>query len=118
MNTESEYERKRHDIDESPRVQPQQSRLNVNNGKTSSDDEDAPPRPPPPKSVTPSPRAPSQFTYSATNGLQNYERSASVGKRPTNDHNSNNYKNNATTNEPEVMDFRTKMKMFNKFQNQ
>lgn len=103
----------------------QQTPTNNNNTdvrKVSSED-DAPPRPPPPKSVTPSPRASQQFAYSTTtNGYQDsdYVRSASVGKRPSYDYNASNGSKptvNHGTDEPEVMDFRTKMKLFNKFQN-
>jgi len=107
VRAENDYDRRRQvidkDFDNSGYPRPPY----IEQRKHSSED-DAPPRPPPPKSVTPSPRQSMspQFTYS--NGLQ--DRSFSFGKRPpVND-------NAKTKNEPEVMDFRTKMKMFNKYQ--
>lgn len=118
LKPEQDYGRRRQELRgfESPRTYD----VNLNNNtepRKLSAEEDAPPRPPPPKSVTPSPRAPQQFTYSTSNGYQDnsFPRSASVGQRP-----SNGVKPviNHGSDEPEVMDFRTKMKMFNKFQNQ
>lgn len=101
VRAENDYERRRQTLDR-----------DFNTRKNSSDD-DAPPRPPPPKSVTPSPRTSMspQFTYS--NGHQDYSRSHSIGKRPDA---SSNGASQQQSPQQEPMDFRTKMKMFNKFQ--
>ena len=103
VRAENDYERRRQTLD----------RDFSNTTRKNSSDDDAPPRPPPPKSVTPSPRTSMspQFTYS--NGHQDYPRSQSIGKRP--DVTSNGASQQQSPQQ-EQMDFRTKMKMFNKYQ--
>ncbi|XP_057307397.1 afadin-like isoform X2 [Hydractinia symbiolongicarpus] len=123
---EQDFDRRRSEIDNLPYVR--------NSVTNYSSDEDAPPRPPPPKNIpasplTPPTQQPNKFKYSSTNGYQNNrspprsnEISSDSGLFNHSGHTAFNKRTpepavvNQGVGEPEVLDFRAKMKLFGSFQ--
>lgn len=123
---EQDFDRRRAEIDSLPYVR--------NSVTNYSSDEDAPPRPPPPKNIpasplTPPTQQPNKFKYSSTNGYQN-NRSPPRSNEMSSDSGLSNHSGHTAFNkrtpepavvnqgvgEPEVLDFRAKMKLFGSFQ--